>query len=232
MKTAILVNGIYRPEDWSVESLLKNIEVVFPDTDVFFHTWDECLSDVPEGIKVESCPEPMLDYNPMQDPEPSKSPHYIGRRETRKDEDIAIRGTKQLVGYADLYEKVNEGYDRFIRLRWDSVIDPKVDFSKLLDESCERPIGFMSRLHHRWSYDKSYGEIHESHGKERDCYLPDMMIFHHRDHFDPSLVYELHEDEKLWPSEWGWYQILCEPHGNNIHKTYHYGAKVARHCLM
>ena len=106
MKTAILVNGIYRPEDWSVESLLKNIEVVFPDTDVFFHTWDECLSDVPEGIKVESCPEPMLDYNPMQDPEPSKSPHYIGRRETRKDEDIAIRGTKQLVGYADLYEKV------------------------------------------------------------------------------------------------------------------------------
>jgi hypothetical protein len=225
-KVAVLVNGIYRPQYWSLESLQNSIKKIFPQADIFYHTWDNHVSSIPEGIEVHSCPEPIIHYNPMQDPELCDSIHYKNYRRGRIDEKKMCEGTKQILGYADLYDKVNGDYDIFIRLRWDVVIDLKYDFSELLEKAYDHPIGFMSREKMNWP-ESGRGKVQLANDHDTNCYLPDMMIFHHRKHFDTNLVRTLHENKQLWPAEWGWYQVMSRPYGD-IHQSFHYGVKLSR----
>ena len=225
MKTAILVNGLYQPSSQTLGELIDNIEKVFPDTDVYFHTWEEYLSDIPKSIKVESCPEPIIHYDTLLD---TKTPDTVNlnldlksRRETLRDHKRYQNSSKQIIGYADLYEKVSDGYDTFIRLRWDTLIDTEIDFSSLLKKCKKKPIGFMT------GKAGLQGNLKRQAERRSTDFLPDQMIFHHKDHFDPQLVHELHRSKKLLPSEWGYWQVLCRPH-NLTHIPYEGGATIAR----
>ena len=56
-------------------------------------------------------------------------------------------------------------------------------------------------------------------GSKHESYLLDQLIIHRYDTFDPDNVLELHEQNKLHPAEWGWYQTLSYPGVN--HKNHH-----------
>ena len=56
-----------------------------------------------------------------------------------------------------------------------------------------------------WSRDWSY-------------WLNDNLIFHRRDAYDCELVHKLHEEKRLWPAEYGWYQMLSK--NDNHHCVY------------
>lgn len=255
MKTAILISGVYRPEYVKIHFVLNQILEAFPDTDVYFHTWDEYKHLVPSYLNVESCPEPILNYDAMLDPDVN-IPHfrYLDWRQQikyyeagyRKDDGsgkvtsstrrmegfaqtIRYSGTKQILGYADLYEKVkklNKGYDRFVRARWDSTIQENVDFNHFLNLCQEGPVGFgfeANRTYPHW--EESIRDVTEL--EYYDGYLPDLLIIHHKDHFDPQLVYKLHKDKQLLPSEWGWHQVMIKAYKNNP-KMYWGGAGIFR----
>lgn len=245
MKTAILVSGVYRPESVRVHIVLNELSEAFPDTDVFFHTWDEYKHLVPNYLNVESCPEPIINYDTLLDPDIDIG---IGRRykltlqqlkhydagekvtihPTRMKKFITTRhnGTKQILGHADLYEKVkklNKGYDRFIRTRWDVCIQENVDFTTFLEQSETGPIGFQFPVGNHPYPD--FGESPRLVSVGSDQFLSDHLIIHHKDHFDPELVYKLHKDKQLLPGEWGWYQTMVKPYKNSF-KVYQNGAGV------
>jgi len=254
MKTAILVSGVYRPESVRVHIVLNELSEAFPDTDVYFHTWDEHKHLVPDYLNVESCPEPTLNYDTMLDPDTDIGGRYnyirqqlkyydagyrlnddsgkIDISKERLEKFISIRhsGTKQILGHADLYEKVkklNKGYDRYIRTRWDVSIQENVDFTSFLRRCKIGPIGFATPAPAHRAYPKFRKHIRDDTSSFNDRLLFDHLIIHHKDHFDPQLVYKLHKDKQLLPAEWGWYQVMVKPYDNN-HKICQNGAGVYR----
>ena len=58
---------------------------------------------------------------------------------------------------------------------------------------------------HKWSRDWSY-------------WINDNMVFHRRDMYDCDLVHKLHKEKRLWPAEYGWYQMLSSM--DNHHCVY------------
>ena len=255
MKTAILISGVYRPESVKIHVVLNELSEAFPDIDVYFHTWDEYKHLVPDYLNVESCPEPILNYDAMLDPDPKDvGDRYNLPRQQLKYYDAGYRlddgsgkidicmkrlkvfkktrhsGTKQILGYADLYEKVkklNKGYDRFIRTRWDVCIQENIDFTPFLKQCEVGPVGFaVPRTNTSYPiFGKRIRDVTKDFS--RDQYIFDLFLIHHKDHFDPSLVYELHKDKQLLPSEWGWHQVMVKPY-NNKSRSYHGGAGVYR----
>jgi hypothetical protein len=252
MKTAILINGVYRPEYVKIHFVLNQILEKFPDIDVYFHTWDEHKHLVPRYLNVKSCPEPIIDYDAMVDPDVDISnERYNHWRQQikyyedgyRKDDgsgkvNISTRrlknfakyrysGTKQILGYADLYEKVrklNKGYDRFIRTRWDVCIQESADFTTFLRRCEMGPIGFAVPANRSYPhFFKSLRDLTKD--KHFHEFFVDQLIIHHEDHFDPQLVYRLHKDKQLLPVEWGWYQVMIKAYKNNP-KMYFGGAGI------
>ena len=256
MKTAILISGVYRPENVKIHVVINELSEAFPDTDVYFHTWDEYKHLVPDYLNVESCPEPILNYDAMLDPNPKDVGYRYNHsrqqlkyyeaghsnHETNEKLDISNErlellkkighsGTKQILGYADLYEKVqklNKGYDCFIRTRWDISIQENVDFTPFLRQCEMGPIG-ISLPTCNYKYYPNFGNHIYDVTKDfhNDQFIFDLFLIHHKDHFDPSLVYELHKDKQLLPSEWGWYQVVVKPY-NNKSRSYRGGAGVYR----
>jgi hypothetical protein len=58
-------------------------------------------------------------------------------------------------------------------------------------------------------------------------FFVDQLIIHHEDHFDPQLVYRLHKDKQLLPSEFGWHQVLVKPYDVKS-RSYENGAGLYR----
>jgi hypothetical protein len=251
MKTAILINGVYRPQCVKIHVVLNELLEAFPDIDLYLHTWDEYKYLVPDYLNVESCPEPIIHYNAMLDPDPPSNIKYKSWRQQFIDYDAGYRkddgsgkiqvsddhrkklqkhfsSTKQILGYADLYEKVqklNKGYDRFIRTRWDICVQEGVDFNHFLKLCTTGPIGFGAPTNR--SYPHFFKKLHQIRENQKEEIISDQLIIHHKNHFDPQLVYRLHKDKQLLPSEFGWHQVLVKPYDVKS-RSYENGAGLYR----
>lgn len=231
-KIAILISGLYRPKiKQPITKLIDNLNTLFPNSELFFHTWEDKKTEIPDYLqdRLYVCPEPIMDYHPITDTSGHKHGKYKAYKEKGFFHDKFAHGNKQIIGYADLYEKVEKGFNRFIRCRWDTELDMAFDFQPYLDSIYDGPIGFMIRPNRghslgqgrTWSIDKE-NKMDDWYG-----YLPDHLILHHRRHFDPHLVKELHENKKLTCAEWGWYQVMSEPYGD-VHQSVHGAANLSR----
>ena len=56
-------------------------------------------------------------------------------------------------------------------------------------------------------------------------WLNDNLIIHPPSKFDPEKVLKLHEEKRLWPAEFGWYQVLSE---NDDHHCVYGGCAIER----
>jgi len=233
MKTAILVTGHYRKNVRDAKGLIKNIMEIFK-VPIFFHTWDNDVISVPIEWhdRLLSCPEPKLDYHPIDDNTLSMK---HGKWEAYKTKKLlhnkTANASKQLLAYADLIDKIPDEFDMCIKVRWDIHVSNKVDFTPYLKKAYnDGAVGFMTRGGRKHAVDNLVPLTEKAMEDKFDDwygYLPDTMIFHKREQFNSKLVKELHANKALAPAEWGWYQILSEPFGD-IHTSIHGGALISR----
>ena len=244
MKIAICVTGICRG------NVKKNMDIVRQkfDGDFFYGTWNGREGDMKKvGIKdFHTFPEPKMYYHPLADVPEDIMPPVFKTWELRKrmKTDLVLRNkmehyTKQILGHAHILEHVPEEYDMIVRVRYDTLISSKVDFTPWVEESYNenKAIGFGTRtsrhpfLHklkkipHIWPNRNG-----PTPGVSNDWggYIMDPMILHPRALFDAELAWKLHKEKKLLPAERGWYQTLSQPYGDT-HESVYGGAQIEKY---
>jgi hypothetical protein len=240
MKLAVCMNGLFRNHvKPHVGVLHKRFHEKFPTADFYYHTWTEFENTVPSQYKMNqdyffTDPEPKLKYHPISD---SKTNCKHGKWHPYKSGNLmrhkTQNGSKQILGYAMMHKNIQKEYDVVIRARWDTALDEQVDFTPYIEMAYEEgPVGFSIRGKRGPSGKDGKVKIVEKtdYDPMDDWfgYLQDALIIHKQEHFDPDYVLQLHKDENLWPAEWGWYQVMSLPYGDNIHTSCHGGAYIAR----
>lgn len=246
MKPAICVSGIARG---NIEKNISNLKKAFPEIPIYFSTWTEHKNNISEKYNSTYHNEPKINYNPwlecVTDPPHVKYKAYKkafidkingGARDGAKTHDKLLHHTKQIIGHAyQLEHDIPEEYDMIIRTRWDTTVSTVVDFSHYLNKSYEEniAIGFSVRGGRHIDLNKFKDIEHVYITEDTDqiwsrdwhCWINDNMIFHPRKLFNTKLVHKFNEEKKLWPAEYGWYQMLSVM--NNHHCVYG-GAAIER----
>ena len=249
MKIAICVSGICKGS--SVQQNMASASEIFDvdPKDFFYSTWKGREKDCEKhNIKdFYTFEEPVMHYHPLIDiPEDIMPPVYKAwqlRKMCQENSNPKIKkkigqSTKQILGHSYLLEKIPEEYDMIIRIRYDTYITPKlkaelkewVNISYNESKACgfglrtsrQRNINILTRLPHIWP-DPHEDIPHVS--KDWGGYLMDPMIFHKRDMFNSELMLKLHNNNSLLVAEYGWYQILSQPFGDN-HESFYGGAQL------
>lgn len=239
MKTAICLSGIPRG---NIDRNLEHARFHFKDADLFLSTW---VNQVPYRSTSFIHQEPNTVYHPYKDclitvPHP-KFEHYKQIGMNGKGQEAfsrTIHHCKQILGHAYLLLELPLEYDMIIRMRYDTFLSLKVDFSSYLNRSYteHRAIGFGTRYSRHPSIDilKEIPRIYPSHTMAKEIsqdwgwYLMDPLIFHPRSLFDTNLAITLHQEQKLLPAEYGWYQILSKPYQDN-HLCVYGGAQIEKY---
>lgn len=242
MNIAICVAGIVRG---NVNDNIKRAQDRFGNitqTNIFFATWEEHKNKQSESLDCSYFPEPVLDYNPWLDCEESPHPKYAGYRKRmlsgEKMNPKLPHATKQIVAHAyQLKHQVPKHFDLIVRTRWDTFISQQLDFQKYLEYAYENrcAVGFAIRgnrhpyVHKFREVPKIYPKVdqHPSVSNDWGWWINDNMIIHHRYIFKPDEVLKLHEEGKLLPAEYGWYQVLSE--GRDDHVSVYGGAALERY---
>jgi hypothetical protein len=228
MRIALCITGLYR--NWvnpPIPKLVNSMIKILKPTDVYYHTWTEIKDKNP--YDVYHCPEPILDYHPIDDVRiECLHEKFIQYKKDKILHDITANRNKQLLGYADLMSKIPDNYDLIIRARWETIVSEKFDYKSYKEKALhDGPVGFMIRPNRNQSIDDN---LIVSKDKSDDWFyfLPDALIFHKKEQFNVDLVHSLHKEKNLLPAEWGWHQILSRPYGGDIHTSVHGGAHIAR----
>jgi len=226
MDIAICFSGIARG------NVKRNVEHVkkafgkFGKVDLFFSTWKEHENDISREYKAVTYPEPEIHYDAwtecVVDNPHHKYKQYKDARLKGKDkyyQNATLKNSlKQILGHLYQVEDLPKNYDMIIRVRWDVIVSTVWDFRKYINQSYEenKAIGFAIRGG-RWIHlntckdiDHVYCTLETDISYSRDwCYwLNDNMIFHPRKILDSNKTWELFKEKRLWPAEYGWYQIL------------------------
>lgn len=243
MKLAVCVSGICRGK---VQRNLDNMKYHFPDADYFFATWKGKEKDaLQHGIKdFYSFAEPEMNYHPIKDVDGPPAPKLmIQKKKCQTGEygnqwqDKTSHHTKQILIHDMLLNQIPKDYDMIVRIRFDTWLSRQVDFSEYLEKSYKKSIavGFGTRTTRHKNMDqlaevlKIYPNYTDfSISQDWGWYLMDPMIFHPRSMWDSSLVNKLHTEKQLAAAEFGWYQILSEPFGDN-HTSIYGGAQIEKY---
>ena len=233
MKIAICISGIARGQ---VKHNIGRMKEAFGDkADIFTASWRGHKNDLTEQYNAKYYDEPAIHYNPWKDcvtdnPHPKYKAYkqsFIDKTEISQHPKL-LNATKQLIAHAYHLPDIPEEYDMIIRVRWDTVVSIKLDFTKYLEQSYNENIavGFAIRggRHAKLDEFKNIDHVYVTEDTDqmwsRDwCYwLNDNMIFHPRKLYDCNKVLQYHEEKKLWPAEYGWYQMLSNT--DNHHGVY------------
>jgi len=229
MKVAVCISGIIKlgNKRGNLQKYNQRIKEKFPDADFYYATWSNFTDAFNENYPNETgyfYEEPEIPYHPYIDlkPEDAVSHHFVPRIDWAKSLSSEKKAwtshhTKQLLIHAYLLKQIPE-YDVIVRARFDSFINKKADFAPYVKDTYDtgKVHGFaVTRAN-------MFNEFYDSpmaRGSKHESYLLDQLIIHRYDTFDPDNVLELHEQNKLHPAEWGWYQTLSYPGVN--HKNHH-----------
>ena len=222
MKPAICISGVARG---NINRNIRHLKSAFPDIPMFFSTWEETKNGISEEYKSSYYPEPQMHYNPWRDcltdsPHPKYQAYkkeFINKTGISHQNKL-LNATKQLIAHAYQLADIPEEYDMIIRTRWDTIVSDTADFSKYLEQSYNDKIaiGFAIRGG-RWIFLNKFKDIEhvfitentdQMWSRDWSYWLNDNLIFHRRDAYDTALVHKLHEEKRLWPAEYGWYQLL------------------------
>lgn len=247
MKIALICSGLPMPpkKHKRQNELLNNMQQIFSDADMYFHTWEHMKKNVPSQYhdRLLTCPEPEITYHPFidtpRDPNTSKK-HNVARdhadrefkRRTGKAAMKKRHGHLQILGYADAYSKIEKKYDLYIRTRWDLNLHKDAKFRDFFQKAIDiGPVGFgpmETGKDPKPQLEEQPRELNISRSDRWHCYLADQMIFHSQKNFDPHYVWKLHEEKRLHPIEYGWWQVMSHPYGGDIHTCVWHGVKLVR----
>ena len=226
MDIAVCFSGIARGQvDRNVEHAQRAFSR-FGSVDFFFATWKEHENDISRKYNAVTYPEPEIHYDAWTECVVD-NPHH----KYKQYKDARLKGVeayyqnptlknslKQILAHAYQVEDLPQKYDMIVRLRWDVITSPTYDFRKYMNQSYEKniAIGFAIRGE-RWislnsckDIDHVYCTVDTAWEYSRDwCYwINDNMIFHPRKIWDSKKAWKLFKEKRLWPAEYGWYQLL------------------------
>ena len=236
MRIAFCVSGVPRSDVIKGQPTFPNFKRcfaswrrAFPDADFFFATWKQHKQIVEDNFQDSNVclfDEPEVNYHPFFDIPDDLMwsdrllkivPKYKTITDSRQDR--YQHQTKQILCHAHLLETLNlqERYDIIIRCRYDTLISKTANFDSIIKEVYNQRFacGFALLRDHNFS------TIHQLGKKDLNAYrfLFDSLIIHSSKVFDPQYVFELHENKRLLPCEFGWFQIMSMPYGEN-HRCY------------
>ena len=225
MKVAVCVGGIVYPDTIHLMDKLKR---KFPEYDFFFGIWEGREDDTSKSLNAWSFKEHEPTYHPYLDMDPVGLPPKIKliqekmRRHTDAQMPMRIKAfhqTKQILMHSYMLDKLPQEYDMIMRTRYDiDLINNSIDFNGLIERSYNnnQAIGFAKRYRqHPDMFDPKGTKDHNW----WDGFLMDLIIFHPRNLFDKEIMVSLHQKQKLLAAEFGWYQVLSQPHGDT-HQNY------------
>ena len=244
MKIGICISGICRG---NLEKNIQSIKNHFSG-DYFYGTWDtHVLPKYLKDANIFYIKEPTMDYHPILDVDDLKAPKLKTIKKqmtipsnlnTTEYRNRTLHHTKQILIHNEMMKKIDSSYDMIIRLRYDTFLSSRVDLNSYLKKSYKDniAIGFGTRTSRHKNINILY-EIPKIYPTENPpasvsqdwgWYLMDPLIFHPRNLWDTNLVDRLHKEKKLLPAEYGWYQILSEPYGDN-HLSVYGGAQIEKY---
>lgn len=246
---AVCVSGIssFIPE---YEKVIKLQRKVFPNYDFFFQQWDQYPKpNVPNCLYT---PEPKWNYHVMEDvkvkpncpifkkitKKPGYSTDVSGGRYKLHDGGKMYRrqqlyeqfkhSANQHIAHAHLVASLPEKYKTIIRLRFDTLVSTKVDYSQYIKMAEE---GWVIGFDGGREKGDNPGPIHTL--KEMAINAPrcewriwDHMQFHPRDRL--KNVLEMKQKQELNGSEWGWYQIFVHQSGDTKYKNIFGGESITK----
>jgi hypothetical protein len=237
-KIAVCVSGLSSMV--SDYKLIREIQAkVFP-YDTFFLEWNGYpKADIPNVKYVD---EPTWEYHVLagttNPPKCAVLHRYIkpgGKiwRNNKHGPRLALtsyRGGNQIIAHAHLIDSLDPKYTTIVRIRWDTVVSTRADYTPYLKMAQEGTVvGFDAsngKLNHGANPDMYHHTPPKvvssdpskpnlcSHGCERcQARIWDQLIFHPRWRFKNA--FEMKQQKKLVGAEWGWWQILAEQWGEN-----------------
>lgn len=245
MKIAVCYSGICRGK---VERNINLVKHHFPKADLFFSTWEGKEEDITKNLpkeyveRVHYHKEPKPDYHCVRDVDGIKANKFnIIRDKIKKGQydeayiERTLHHTKQILAHYFLMMTVPDDYDMIIRIRYDTLLSKQVDFQSYLNKAYDEKfaIGFGVRKSRHKTLDK-FLEIPRTYPRDfkesQDWayYLMDPMIFHHRSIWNNERVMMLYNNHMLAAAEYGWYQCLSEPYGDN-HLCVYGGAQIEKY---
>ena len=220
MNLAICVTGTNIKNGHMVDPLKAKLK----GANFYYHTWTNKTNLIPNEYRdrLFTMHYPKWHYHPMQVNPPSKHPKYQKYQQGSLINDMYF-GIAPIIAHADLMRKIPKHHDLIIRVDWNAQIDRQVPIENWLRMAYENgPVGFITRENRGPKFGKGIVEQVDKSNPEDDWngFLPYNFLIHRRDHFKPSVVDMLINEAKLYPNEWGWYQVLSEPYGD-IHTSMH-----------
>jgi hypothetical protein len=255
MKVAVCISGVARSGDkgqdynQDFKRDLRNLKRNFPYADFYMGTWEPYLQQAKEFFPKEeiwSFPMPPAHYHPYltmkkEDMISEKMRLYanIFKRRSELHERTKWQ-IHQILCHANMVKKLPQQYDVIVRSRFDTFTYTHADFKPFVEQAYETKIvsGFGC-LKQDWPKfnethiispdepDQNDGATSKHNNLEK--YLFDNLIIHHVDCFDPARVFEMYEQRKLCPAEFGFYQVMSEPYGDNHQNVS--GWAVANRCV-
>ena len=240
MKIAIGITGLWRPDiQFNPVLSMRDLKRKF-NADLYTHTWKGREQELPEEFREKGkffpSEEPVMDYHPIFDPDPTTNPKHHWYRKTKTLGSKTINANKQILSYCNLFDNIPDEYDLYIKTRWDVKINPMFNFEKYIKlVMLHGPVGFMIRESgpNAFPFLDTEGKIvkkEKSKVNNNDWHdmLSDSLIMHKRQHLDTSMVYDLHERKQLLGAEWGWWQVLSKPFGGDFHTSVYGGTLLVR----
>jgi len=232
MKIAFSISGIPRcgtePHEFINQDFNRNLDswrAAFPSADFYFGTWEqyrEKAASIFTEYEVTSFEEPCISYHPFYDMK--KEVMYSDRLLNVGDKYAIVKDvrqnryihqTKQILAHAFMIDHYNlkSQYDIIVRSRYDTFISWKSNFESIIEEiyNEKKAAGFAV------SNDNLFNSIVKLKKSDRNsnCFLLDSLIIHSSEIFDPQHVYHLDKNELLLPCEFGWFQTMSLPYGEN-----------------
>lgn len=244
MKIAICISGVPRSGDGGDENKnqdfnrnITNLKRNFPTADVYIGTW--------RGYEKAYVDYPYLTEYPhwiFDEPKPHYHPYFdmpeniMISKKMKKVADVFKKiprfhertryQTHQILCHANMVNHLPEKYDVIIRARFDTFTYTTANFEKYVTDVYQNKtaIGFatlrgdvptfnIDREMAKNDPKQNDGAVDLHNNREK--YLFDSLIIHHGDCINTKHIFELYEQKKLCPAEFGWYQVLSMPYNNN-----------------
>lgn len=230
MKIAVCVSGVPRSGIGASQEVnkdfprnLKNLRRNFPTADVYVGTWapyEELLKKELPNEPYKLFDEPKSHYHPYLDMPKvdmvsDKMRKFSDIYKSKPDLHERTRHqSKQIMCHANMVNSLPQDYDVIVRARFDTFTYTNAKFDQYVQAVYNKkiPIGFACLKPH-WATFNKVVELNDK-DENRDRYLFDSLIIHHRSNLDPKYVFDLYEKQKLCPAEFGWFQALSLPNGS------------------
>lgn len=216
-EVAVCVSGLARE---GYKEAIERAKKVFP-YDFFYMQWTGYPP--PDVTDCYFFNEPQYDYHNLLDTE-YKPDCKIWRRYTKTADGKIFRkpgllektknNSKQILAHYWLTNALPKKYKTIIKLRYDSLLSTKIDFTPLIEKAVTGTvIGIAGSAPGKDVDSPLHTHTYKDCEKCTGPYLWDHIIIHPR--YKLKNVEKLFKEKNLVGAEWGWYQILHHQWADN-----------------